>query len=219
MKGSLYSLVFAALLGAVCAGLLTAARELTAARREANAQAERIRHVLDALGVEHEADARPEQLVRIFEKDVRTEKRGGLEFYEYVGNDGAVRAVATLFAGQGLWGPIRGILALEPDRRTVRRITFYQQEETPGLGGEIATRGFTQQFDGQRIVSPAGEAGLQVQAITGATMTSRRVKDMLNQVARQVVESEAGRGNVERGMRPLDHARAALSEVEGRNAE
>ena len=50
MKRSLYSLLFAALLGAVCAGLLTAARELTAARREANAQAERIRHVLDALG-------------------------------------------------------------------------------------------------------------------------------------------------------------------------
>jgi len=194
MKGSLYSLVFAALLGAVCAGLLTAARELTAARRDANAQAERIRHVLDALGVTYEAEGGPEQLVQVFEKNVRTEKRGSLEFYEYVGSDGAVRSVATLFAGKGLWGPIKGILALEPDRRTVRRITFYEQEETPGLGGEIATRGFTQQFDGQRIVSPAGEAGLAVQAITGATMTSQRVKDMLNQVARQVVESEAANG-------------------------
>jgi len=200
MKGSLYSLVFAALLGAVCAGLLTAARELTAARREANAQAERIRHVLDALGVTYEAGAGPEQLVQVFEKDVRTEKRGGLVFYEYVGSDGAVRAVATLFGGRGLWGPIKGILALEPDRRTVRRITIYEQEETPGLGGEIATRGFAKQFDGQRIVSPpqdaaqAGEAGLQVQAITGASMTSQRVKDMLNQVARQIVEPEAANG-------------------------
>jgi len=194
MKGSLYSLVFAALLGAVCAGLLTAARELTAARREANAQAERIRHVLDALGVEHEADAEPEQLVRIFEKNVRTEKRGSLEFYEYVGSDGAVRAVATLFGGRGLWGPIKGILALEPDRRTVRRIAFYEQEETPGLGGEIATRGFTQQFDGRNIVSPTGEPGLAVQAISGATMTSQRVKDMLNQVARQIMASEAANG-------------------------
>ena len=194
MKGSLYSLLFAALLGAVCAGLLTAARELMAARREANARAERIRHILDALGVEHEADAEPEQLVRIFEKDVRTEKRGSLEFYEYVGSDGAVRAVATLFAGKGLWGPIKGILALEPDRRTVRRITIYEQEETPGLGGEIATRGFTQQFDGRNIVSPTGEPGLAVQAISGATMTSQRVKDMLNQVARQIMASEAANG-------------------------
>jgi len=200
MKGSLYSLVFAALLGAVCAGLLTAARELTAARRDANAQAERIRHILDALGVAYEAEGGPKQLVQVFEKDVRTEKRGGLEFYEYVGSDGAVRAVAVLFGGKGLWGPIKGILALEPDRRTVRRITIYEQEETPGLGGEIATRGFTQQFDGQRIVSPpqdaaqAGEAGLQVQAITGASMTSQRVKDMLNQVARQIVEPEAANG-------------------------
>jgi len=194
MKGSLYSLLFAALLGAVCAGLLTAARELTAARRDANAQAERIRHILDALGVAYEAEGGPKQLVQVFEKDVRTEKRGSLEFYEYVGSDGAVRAAAVLFAGRGLWGPIKGILALEPDRRTVRRITIYEQEETPGLGGEIATRGFTKQFDGQRIVSPAGEAGLAVQAITGATMTSQRVKDMLNQVARQIVESEAANG-------------------------
>jgi Na+-transporting NADH:ubiquinone oxidoreductase subunit C len=194
MKGSLYSLVFAALLGAVCAGLLTAARELTAAQRAANAQAERIRHVLDALGVAYDAEGGPKQLVQVFEKNVRTVKRGSLEFYEYVGSDGAVRAVATLFAGRGLWGPIKGILALEPDRRTVRRITIYEQEETPGLGGEIGTRGFAKQFDGQRIVSPAGEAGLQVQAITGATMTSQRVKDMLNQVARQIVESEATNG-------------------------
>jgi len=194
MKRSLYSLLFAALLGVVCAGLLTAARELTAAQRAANARAERIRHILNALGVEHEADARPEQLVRIFEKDVRTVKRGKVEFHEYVGSDGAVRAVAILFGGRGLWGPIKGILALEPDRQTVRRITFYEQEETPGLGGEIATRGFTKQFDGQRIVSPAGEVGLQVQVITGATMTSQRVKDMLNQVARQIVEAEAANG-------------------------
>ena len=194
MKGSLYSLVFAALLGAVCAGLLTAARELTAERREANARAERIRHVLDALGVAYEADAGPRQLVQVFEKDVRTEKRGNLEFHEYVGSDGTVQAVAVLFAGRGLWGPIKGILALEPDRRTVRRITFYEQEETPGLGGEIATRGFTQQFDGRNIVSPTGEPGLAVQAISGATMTSQRVKDMLNQVARQIMASEAANG-------------------------
>ena len=194
MKGSLYSLVFAALLGAVCAGLLTAARELTAERREANARAERIRHVLDALGVAYETDAGPKQLVQVFEKNVRTETRGNLEFHEYVGSDGTVQAVAVLFAGRGLWGPIKGILALEPDRRTVRRITFYEQEETPGLGGEIATRGFTQQFDGRKIVSAAGEPGLAVQAITGATMTSQRVKEMLNQVARQVVESEAANG-------------------------
>ena len=195
MKRSLYSLLFAAVLGAVCAGLLTAARDLTAGRREANARAERLRHILDALGLEYEADAGPEALVRRFEQDVRTETRGSLEFYEYVGDDGAVRSVAVLFAGQGLWGPIKGILALEPDRRTVRRITFYEQEETPGLGGEIATRSFTQQFDGRRIVSAAGGPGLEVHAITGATMTSRRVKEMLNRVAKAIVESEAERGH------------------------
>ncbi len=195
MRRNLYTVIFAALLGAVCAGLLTAARDLTTRQREANARAERIRHILDALGLEYEADAGPEALVRVFERHVRTETRGGLEFYESVGGDGTVQAVAVLFAGPGLWGPIKGILALEPDRRTVRRITFYEQEETPGLGGEIATRSFTQQFDGQRIVSPAGEPGLEVHAITGATMTSRRVREMLQEVAGRIVESESANGH------------------------
>jgi Na+-transporting NADH:ubiquinone oxidoreductase subunit C len=188
MKGSLYSLVFAALLGAVCAGLLTAARELTAARRDANEKAERIRHILDALGVAYDAEGGPDQLVQAYEKNVRTAERKKLVFHEYVGSDGTVRAAAVLFEGKGLWGPIKGILALEPDRRTVRRITFYQQEETPGLGGEIATRGFTQQFDGQRIVSPAGEPGLAFQGVSGATMTSQRVKEMLDQVVREILD-------------------------------
>lgn len=194
MKRSLYSLLFAALLGAVCAGLLTAARELTAARREANAQAERIRHILDALGVAYEAEGGPKQLIQAYEKNVRTVKRDNVEFHEYVGSDGTVRAAAVLFAGKGLWGPIKGVLALEPDRRTVRRITFYEQKETPGLGGEIGTRGFTKQFDGQNIVSPAGEPGLQVHGIVNATMTSERVREMLNQVARRILESEAANG-------------------------
>jgi len=187
MKGSLYSLLFAALLGAVCAGLLTAARELTAARRDANAQAERIRHILDALGVPYDAEGGPDQLVQAYEKNVRLVRRKGLEFHEYLGSDGTLQAVAVLFKGKGLWGPIKGILALEPDRRTVRRITFYEQEETPGLGGEIATRKFTKQFDGRRIVLPTGEPGLPVQGISGATMTSERVQEMLNRIARDII--------------------------------
>jgi len=200
MKRAIHSLVYAALLGLASAGLLTASRDLTAERREANAAAGFSRHILDALGVPYDPSAPAQDLVALFNRCVTTERRGNVTFYVYrdaapAGQAGAVRATAVPFAGRGLWGPIKGLVALEPDRRTIRRILFYEQEETPGLGGEIATRRFTQQFDGRRIVSAAGEPSIEVHAISGATMTSRRVEAMLNEAARRIVEAD--RSNAE----------------------
>ena len=191
MKRSLYTLLYAALLGLVCAGLLTAAKELTAERQEANRQAERVRHILDVLGIERKPRAASEELLAIYEKNVRERRRGDLLLYECAGPGGNVQAVAVHFEGPGLWGPIKGFLALEPDMRTVRRVTFYEQEETPGLGGEISTKAFRERFEKKRIVSPAGEPGIKVDAISGATMTSDRVERMLNRAIRKVVEAEA----------------------------
>ncbi|MFP3632971.1 FMN-binding protein, partial [Burkholderia sp. SIMBA_045] len=39
--------------------------------------------------------------------------------------------------GQGLWGTMYGLLALEGDFDTVKGVNFYEHSETPGLGGEI----------------------------------------------------------------------------------
>ena len=41
--------------------------------------------------------------------------------------------------GAGLWGPIWGYIALEPDMSTVKGIVLDHKGETPGLGAEIAT--------------------------------------------------------------------------------
>ena len=40
--------------------------------------------------------------------------------------------------GMGMWGTMYGFLALDRDGNTVRGLTFYEQKETPGLGGEIS---------------------------------------------------------------------------------
>jgi Na+-transporting NADH:ubiquinone oxidoreductase subunit C len=100
----------------------------------------------------------------------------------------------------GLWGPIKGVLALEPDLRTIKAISFYQQEETPGLGGEIGADWFRRQFQNKRIVSAEGKAGFrvlkpgsasgpaEVDGISGATMTSQRVGLMLDNLAKLIAE-------------------------------
>ncbi len=94
--------------------------------------------------------------------------------------------------GKGLWGPVWGYLALESDGNTVVGATFDHKSETPGLGAEITTPMFTDQFPGKKI-SEAGmfksisvvKAGTSagdyaVDGISGGTITSNGVNDMLS---------------------------------------
>ena len=203
MKGNLYVLAYALGVGLVASTILTGVGQFTAPYRQANAQAEEVRNILEVLGVEVAEDASAQQLVELYEEAVSEEDRGDLVLYRYdepQAGQSNPRAYAVRFAGQGLWGPIEGFLALEPDFRTIRGISFYRQEETPGLGGEIASGWFRQQFEGKSIFGPQGNAGLrivkpgtaqganEVDAITGATMTSARVETMLNEVIRKVIQ-------------------------------
>lgn len=202
MKGSVYTLCYAAGLGAVCALLLTAGASFTHPYKTANTKAEEFLNILAVLEVPFEDDASPEQLVEIFNTNVREERRGGITFYEYSAPQAKrqTQAIAVQFSGSGLWGPIKGFLSLEPDMTTIRGITFYEQEETPGLGGEIGSSWFREQFTGKSITDETGKAGIiirgggektarnEVDAITGATMTCDKVEEILNKVVKTILE-------------------------------
>lgn len=95
--------------------------------------------------------------------------------------------------GAGLWGPIWGYVAFDPDGDTIYGAYFAHQGETPGLGAEIEKPAFSSQFQGKRIFSPGGDfrsvavakAGREpadrawVHAISGGTITSQGVQAML----------------------------------------
>jgi len=203
VKGSAYTLGYAAVLGSVCALLLTAAASFTAPYQEANAEAEKNHNILNVLQVPYPSKSSSQQLVKIFEESVRLEQLGELKIYRYVppkdsDND---ETVAVGFEGPGLWGPVKGFLALGQDMKTILGITFYEQEETPGLGGEIVSSWFREQFVGKSIVDEAGNPGIiiksdgepapnKVDAITGATMTCDKVQAMLNEVIKSIVEEK-----------------------------
>ena len=102
--------------------------------------------------------------------------------------------------GVGLWGPVWGNIAIGEDFNTIEGVTFDHKQETPGLGAEINTSGFMDQFIGKKIFSDTGQfksimvkkGGAQtlppaeqihgVDAITGGTITSDAVNDMINNV-------------------------------------
>jgi Na+-transporting NADH:ubiquinone oxidoreductase subunit C len=104
--------------------------------------------------------------------------------------NGRMLAYALPFSGQGFWAPIEGIIGIEPDKKTVINIVIYQQRETPGLGAEIAQRKFCDQFIGLQMTGgkkavnfrrPGERLGLgEVHAVTGATQTSIRLEEIIN---------------------------------------
>lgn len=197
MRQNIDTICFALILGLFCATLLTAAAEFTRSKQNENKQAEEIRNILTALKVPFDVQATPADLIAIFERDIDQRALGQQEpltIYLYKPDDAEdVKAVAVRFAGPGLWGPVKGFLALEPDYKTIRGLTFYEQEETPGLGGEITTDVFRGQFEGRQIADAAGQWGIdivtggaeasginQVAGISGATLTCDKVQKMMN---------------------------------------
>lgn len=82
--------------------------------------------------------------------------------------------------GSGLWGPIWGYIAIDADGTTVIGANFDHKSETPGLGGEITTEKFQNQFSGKQIKKSGQLIPIEFDAITGATKTSNGVKEMID---------------------------------------
>jgi len=99
---------------------------------------------------------------------------------------------AIAIYGAGLWGPVWGYIALENDLKTIAGAYFDHESETPGLGGKIKDDpSFRAQFSGKTVdyadAAPfsivkggAGNKSNAIDAITGATMTSKGVDAAIN---------------------------------------
>ncbi|MBE4573862.1 Na(+)-translocating NADH-quinone reductase subunit C [Vibrio navarrensis] len=108
----------------------------------------------------------------------------------YLVKDGAqVSKVIIPVHGNGLWSMMYAFVAVETDGNTVSGITYYQQGETPGLGGEVENPSWRAQWVGKKlfdenhqpaikIVKGGAPAGSEhgVDALSGATLTSNGVQ-------------------------------------------
>jgi Na+-transporting NADH:ubiquinone oxidoreductase subunit C len=98
--------------------------------------------------------------------------------------------VVIAIEGLGMWGTVYGFLALDRDGITVRGLTYYDQKETPGLGGEIGNPAWQALWVGRHAYDSAGlpalvvikgQAGppdkdpFRVDGMSGATITSNAI--------------------------------------------
>ncbi len=112
-----------------------------------------------------------------------------------VREDGELRHVILPVHGYGLWSTMYGYVALEQDANTIYGVQFYEQAETAGLGDRVADPRWVGQFKGKRVYDPDGQvrvravkghvedgapgAAYEVDAISGATLTSDGVSNMM----------------------------------------
>ncbi len=108
-------------------------------------------------------------------------------------SDGAGVGYAFLAVGKGYGGDIKILVGFE-DETTIKGITIISQSETPGLGSRIAENSFASKFAGLNIGDVAlKQDGGQVDAITGATISSGAVVDAVRTTAMEKVKSLKGR--------------------------
>ena len=110
--------------------------------------------------------------------------------------DESLNAIILPVRGYGLWGTMKGYLALESDLKTIIGLEFFDHKETPGLGGEIDNPKWKSIWKGKEVYSDSGDvlisvikgsvdknnekAKYQVDGLSGATITSNGVTNLLS---------------------------------------
>ncbi len=134
-------------------------------------------------------------------KDIKKEFRNtgvapeDREYPIYIAEKEGQKLYILPMVGKGLWGPIWGYVAVKENMSDIQAAKFDHKTETPGLGAEIKVyKTFQEQFEkGKKISNENGEfvkmvvtkgSGGEgnphaVDGITGGTITSKGVEEML----------------------------------------
>jgi Na+-transporting NADH:ubiquinone oxidoreductase subunit C len=108
-----------------------------------------------------------------------------------VRNGEQVETIILPIHGKGLFSTLYGFIALKADKQTIVGLKFYEQGETPGLGGEVENPRWLALWPGKKLLNNDGKPALklvksipvneyEVDALSGATMTTRGLQNMLD---------------------------------------
>ncbi len=205
-----YTIIYASVMVVIVAFLLAFVSSSLKEKQSKNVELDTKKQILAALKVENVKDAEAEYnkyvkadmlmqadgtlvenqgaFATAYEKEAKENNRLHLFVAEV---DGQTKYVFPVY-GAGLWGAIWGYVALDSDKNTVYGVYFSHASETPGLGAEITSPKFKGQFPGRKTLKEGEvalevvkngkvtEADYQVDGISGGTITSMGVKDMLH---------------------------------------
>ena len=221
-----YTISFAVVLVVICGGFLAFLSSSLKARQTANVKNEKRQYILSAAGAYDisvlkkmeqseiesifneavdskildfngkvvEGEAFDIDIVKEYKTTIGKEKTRKYPLFVYKNQDDTKYVIPM--AGNGLWGPVWGFIAINSDKNTIVDVVFDHKSETPGLGAKITDPSFTDLFTNspKHIVTKEGvykgvnvvKGGVknpehEINAIAGATITSKGVGKMLQE--------------------------------------
>ena len=223
-----YTLIYAAIIVIVVAFLLAFVSQSLKSTQDKNVALDKKKQILAALNIEglsnEESAAKYNDIVMadaIIDAENNTVEAGeqggenagfklnSADFKEgklalYICNvDGEEKYVIPVY-GMGLWGAIRGFIAINADRTTLYGAYFNHDSETAGLGAEIKdSKAWRAQFKGKHLFagentenialsvkkkSDVKDPSTEAEAVKGATLTSDGVSLMLQDCLQKYIK-------------------------------
>ncbi len=193
MKNSLVSIAYMFLITFLFTSLVSAVKFFNEEKILNNEKTKLQKIVLNVfdISITNKTD---EEILRLFERSISVKKiNDQIVYVAYENKRKTISGYAFTVGGSGFWGPIQAIVAVDANLSKIRGISFYKHTETPGLGARITEDWFTKQFAGLSLhpvsggkkmfyLKPLGSntGKTDLDAITGATGTSRAVENFLN---------------------------------------
>jgi electron transport complex protein RnfG len=110
-----------------------------------------------------------------------------LEIYKVFDDNRNLVGYSLVSAGNGFQGKVKIMTGLNNDLSKIEMIEILEQVETPGLGTKITEEPFKKQFEGLQtlpqvkwVKGKAPENPNEIETITGATISSKAVVDIIN---------------------------------------
>ncbi|MBL7157977.1 MAG: RnfABCDGE type electron transport complex subunit G [Candidatus Omnitrophica bacterium] len=139
---------------------------------------------------QNQKDETEKAIYKIFPEGKNYDTRiiGEDSVYKVKDKNGKLLGYAFPASGNGYQGQIDMLVGIQPDLATLAGIEVLDSQETPGLGQEITTEKFENQFKGLKV-SPSisyvknqkPQNPNEIEAITGATVSSKAVVTILNE--------------------------------------
>lgn len=159
-------ILFALLVSVICSLLIAGAAGGLKGFQMANMELDKKINILKAADMIGSKKPPKEEITELYDAHIRevtvneqgeiietgTDAHGSLNLYFYQA-DGVIKGYILPINTRGLWGKIQGYLAFEADGQTVSGFSVFSHSETPGLGGEIESAWFQQNFKGKKILN------------------------------------------------------------------
>lgn len=134
--------------------------------------------------------AETEKAIFLVQPDGKTYERADkakFEVYKVFSEDKSLIGYSMVYSGNGFQGKVKIITGVTPDLSKITSIEILDQTETPGLGTKVTEDPFRSQFKGLStepqinwVKGTPPSAPNEIQAVTGATISSKAVVSIIN---------------------------------------